>query len=693
MSEGIKSSIISPTGSGGGGGSGDVNGPAIAVDGQAVVFDGTSGKLIKANVDTGVAHLTAGVLSASDVDLTSEVTGVLPEANGGTNQSTYAQGDILYASAANTLSKRTIGAANTVLSSNGTVPNYALLVNANIDAAAAIAYSKLNLSNSIVNADVNASAAIAYSKLNLSNSIVNADINASAAIALNKLAALTANRATETDASGFIVASTVTNTELGYVSGVTSSIQTQLNGKEPTLTKGNLTEAVSSILTITGGTNAVIGAGTTIEVDQADSTNDGFLSSTDWNTFNNKQDAGNYITALTGDVTATGPGSVAGTIANDAVTNTKLANMATQTFKGRTTAGTGDPEDLTATQATAILDTFTTTLKGLVPPPTTVTGKYLDDSGAWTVPTGSADQSYELSNLGLSVVASSDDLIINLVTKSGSTPSVGSPVLIGFRDETITDGLYYQRSVTGAVNLTITQSSDLGVYLTGVDFYVNIYAIDNAGTVELAASISRFDEGLLHDTTAEGGLGGADSNALLYSTTARTGVAVRFLGRAKCSFSTIGDWTTPTEVSINPFDKKDLSCFVWQDSAQINFSNATYTKMTFNTVDFDTNFCWNNSNDRFVVTEAGRYEIVSQLRLDGGAGVPNETQIAIYKNGSLFLQQNKFVSINGDNINCQGTLDLVVSDYIEIWMQNNSGANRTTASTNTRDSSLYVIKV
>ena len=47
----------------------------------------------------------------------------------------------------------------------------------------------------IVNDDVNASAAIAYSKLNLSDSIVNADINSSAAIADSKLATIsTANK-------------------------------------------------------------------------------------------------------------------------------------------------------------------------------------------------------------------------------------------------------------------------------------------------------------------------------------------------------------------------------------------------------------------------------------------------------------------------------------------------------------------
>jgi hypothetical protein len=102
------------------------------------------------------------------------------------------------------------------------------------------------------------------------------------------LANTTASRALQTGVGNEIESSTVTTTELGYVSGVTSSIQSQIDGKEPTLAKGNLTELTSSVLTITGGTAAVIGAGTSIEVDQADAANDGYLSSTDWNTFNNK---------------------------------------------------------------------------------------------------------------------------------------------------------------------------------------------------------------------------------------------------------------------------------------------------------------------------------------------------------------------------------------------------------------------
>lgn len=131
---------------------------------------------------------------------------------------------------------------------NGGVVKSGLIVNVDVDAAAAIAYSKLNLASSIVNNDISGSAAIAYSKLNLATSIVNADISGSAAIAYSKLnlalgivngdisasaaidysklAALTASRALVSDGSGFVSASSVTATELGLLSGVTGTLAT-----------------------------------------------------------------------------------------------------------------------------------------------------------------------------------------------------------------------------------------------------------------------------------------------------------------------------------------------------------------------------------------------------------------------------------------------------------------------------------
>jgi hypothetical protein len=67
----------------------------------------------------------------------------------------------------------------------------------------------------------------------IAGSITNTHVNASAAIAVSKLAAITASRAVVTDGSGFVSAATTTSTEIGFVNGVTSAIQTQINGKQP----------------------------------------------------------------------------------------------------------------------------------------------------------------------------------------------------------------------------------------------------------------------------------------------------------------------------------------------------------------------------------------------------------------------------------------------------------------------------
>jgi len=58
---------------------------------------------------------------------------------------------------------------------------------------------------------------------------------------------------------------------------------------------------------------------TPLSISKADTSTDGYLSHADWATFNAKQAAGNYITALTGEVTASGPGSSAATLSNAAV--------------------------------------------------------------------------------------------------------------------------------------------------------------------------------------------------------------------------------------------------------------------------------------------------------------------------------------------------------------------------------------
>ena len=66
---------------------------------------------------------------------------------------------------------------------------------------------------------------------NTITNIVNADIKSSAAIAFSKMADLTASRALVSDGNGDVSVSAVTSTEIGYLDGVTSAIQTQLDTK------------------------------------------------------------------------------------------------------------------------------------------------------------------------------------------------------------------------------------------------------------------------------------------------------------------------------------------------------------------------------------------------------------------------------------------------------------------------------
>jgi hypothetical protein len=65
----------------------------------------------------------------------------------------------------------------------------------------------------------------------------------------------------------------------------------------------------------------------TLNVPTASAANRGALSAADWTTFNSKQIAGNYITSLTGEATASGPGAAAVTLTNSAVIGKVLTGL------------------------------------------------------------------------------------------------------------------------------------------------------------------------------------------------------------------------------------------------------------------------------------------------------------------------------------------------------------------------------
>lgn len=171
---------------------------------RALISDGSGKVAISAVTNTELGHVS-GVTSAiqtqidgKEADLgtpagdgyvlvstTGDVRSWAAPSAIGFQDPTTTEGDLIYNNGTIT-TRLPIGGANTVLKSNGTTVSYGSIVDANVDA--------------------------------------------SAAISLSKLSALTADRALVSNGSGVITAAAVTATELGYLDGVTSNIQTQIDG-------------------------------------------------------------------------------------------------------------------------------------------------------------------------------------------------------------------------------------------------------------------------------------------------------------------------------------------------------------------------------------------------------------------------------------------------------------------------------
>ena len=127
----------------------------------------------------------------------------------------------------------------------------------------------------------------------------------------------------------------------GYL---TAADWSTFNGKQDPITTGNITETVSSILSITGGTGAIIGSGVTIQVAVANTTQAGYLTSTDWNTFNNKQSALTFgtisspnsaITVTNGNNATVGPNTTIDITNASGSTNGLLTSTDWNTFNNK----------------------------------------------------------------------------------------------------------------------------------------------------------------------------------------------------------------------------------------------------------------------------------------------------------------------------------------------------------------------
>ena len=230
-----------------------------------------------------------------------------------------------------------------------------------------------------------------------------------------------------------------------------------------------------------------------------------------------------------------------------------------------------------------------------------------------------------LNNIGIGVVMAASACTITLTQADGSTaPTSAAPVLIAFRHGTITTGGLNLRAVTSSITTVISSGSTAGTASATANS-IYIFAIDNAGTVELAWSRMPFkNENELVTTTAEGGAGGADNNGTMYSTTARTSVPFRMIGKFVSTQATAGTWATAaSEVSVGGKDiipdEKIFCHYNTEAGTTITSGVVTTVKMTNKVSDaFNT---YDTSTGIWTCPKTAKYYLQGLAKSAGVAGV------------------------------------------------------------------------
>jgi len=106
----------------------------------------------------------------------------------------------------------------------------------------------------------------------------------------------------------------------------------------------------------------------------------------------------------------------------------------------------------------------------------------------------------------------------------------------------------------------------------------------------------------------------------------------------------------------------------YQNSSQGSITANVFTKIIFDTEEFDTNS--NFASSRFTPTVAGYYQVNSSVRVDGSV---SRIITSLYKNGSDFKRGN---DVNGGAVNMNVSALVYANgstDYFEIYALANGG--------------------
>jgi len=159
--------------------------------------------------------------------------------------------------------------------------------------------------------------------------------------------------------------------------------------------------------------------------------------------------------------------------------------------------------------------------------------------------------SEQIENLGLAFSVAASALTCALKQADGASDATASaPVYVGVRNATLTSGAFAQRSITGALSLTVPSTATLG-HTSAVPGSLYWYLIDNAGTLELAVSATDFGRAGIASTTTIAG--GSNTAATMYSATGRSNVPFRKIASTIDTQTVAGTWAAaPSTVQLSP---------------------------------------------------------------------------------------------------------------------------------------------
>lgn len=155
----------------------------------------------------------------------------------------------------------------------------------------------------------------------------------------------------------------------------------------------------------------------------------------------------------------------------------------------------------------------------------------------------------EALNLGLSATVSASAMVVSVTRLEGSVPDPINYIPVSFGTPSV--GTYATRLITAPLNITVPSGASLGL-ASGMNQYVWVYLIDNAGTVDIGVSGDYIYTNGVSGTAAQIA-NSANTQAALYSNAAYTGKTVRLVGRLLVNEPTAGQWTVaPSEVLVDP---------------------------------------------------------------------------------------------------------------------------------------------